>query len=141
MVSSQGSIIERHQLENGMEIILYDQTRRMGADRWIVELEFVAYIPIEESLWHMVANEDQQTLAGIRKKLGDRLKQTFTKKRIFVEEHEREHMLEEMIQQVFSGMMEYLKKPNFPTKLFKKQYHDARQKILLQQAMDHVADD
>lgn len=128
-------------MANGMEIVLYDRSRLMAGDRWQVELHCVAFIPIEDSYWKTAAQEDLQILGGIRKKLGDRLEQTFTKKRVFVAEHEREQLLQEMVQQVYSGMMEYLKRPNFPLRLFKKKYHDARQKLLLQQAMDHVADD
>jgi len=141
MEIDKGKIIKRQQLDNGTEIVLHDHSRRMGADRWIVELQCVAYIPIDNSYWNMAAQEDKQILAGIKKKLGDRLVQTFTKKRVFVSEQEHEELLQEMLQQVYSGMMEYLKKPNFPMKLFKKQYHDARQKLLLHQAMSHVADD
>jgi hypothetical protein len=141
MINESERIVERHQLENGTEIILYDHTRSMSADRWIVELQCVAYIPVDDSYWNMAAGEDQQILAGIRKKIGDRLTHTFSQKRIFVPEEEREHLLQEMVHQVYSGMMEYLKKPNFPSKLFKKLYHENRQRLLLQQAMDHVADD
>ncbi|MGW8288226.1 MAG: hypothetical protein ACWGOD_08275, partial [Desulfobulbales bacterium] len=59
----------------------------------------------------------------------------------FVPEEEREELLREMVHQVYGGMMEYLKKPNFPAKLFKKLYHENRQRLLLQEAMNHVADD
>jgi hypothetical protein len=140
-VSDSGKIIERHQLENGTEIVLHDHSRPMSPDRWIVELQCVAYIPIDDSFWNIAAGEDPQILDGIRKKIGDRLTHTFSQKRIFVPEEEREHLLQEMVHQVYSGMMEYLKNPNFPSKLFKKLYHENRQRLLLQQAMDHVADD
>lgn len=141
MEIDKGKIIKRQQMDNGTEIVLRNYTRRMGADRWIVELQCVAYIPIGHSYWNMAANEEELILTGIKKKLGNRLVQTFTKKRIFVPDEECEPLLQEMLQQAYSGMMEYLKKPNFPLKLFKKQYHDARQKLLLQQAMSHVTDD
>lgn len=140
-MSDSGRIIERHQLDNGTEIVLYDHSRPMSADRWIVELQCVAYILINESYWNIAAGEDQQILEGLRKKIGDRLTHTFSQKRIFVSEEECEQLLQEMVHQVYSGMMEYLKKPNFPSKLFKKLYHENRQRLLLQQAMNHVADD
>jgi hypothetical protein len=132
MISESERDIERHQLDNGTEIVLYDHSRRMSADRWIVELQCVAYIPIDDSYWNMAEQEDPKILAGIRKKIGDRLTHTFSNKRFFVPEEEREELLQEMVHQVYSGMMEYLKKPNFPAKLFKKLYHETRQNLLLQ---------
>jgi hypothetical protein len=44
-------------------------------------------------------------------------------------------------QQLDNGLMEYLKRPDFPLRLFKKQYLEARQKVLLQQAMGRMAED
>lgn len=141
MRSESERVIERHHLDNGTEIVLYNHSRRMSADRWIVELQCVAYIPIDDSYWSMVEQEDLKILDGIRKKIGDRLTHTFSNKRLFVPEEEREELLREMVHQVYGGMMEYLKKPNFPAKLFKKLYHENRQRLLLQEAMNHVADD
>ena len=140
MEINKGNIIKRQHFGNGMEIVLQDHSRRMSADRWIVELHCVVYIPIDESYWHIAAGEDSQILADIKKKLGHRLVHTFIKKRIFVEEQRHDQLLQDMLQQVYRGMMEYLKKPNFPHKLFKRQYHATRQKIMLQQAMSHVVD-
>ncbi len=134
-------IIKRLHFDNGMEIILYDRSRQMAADRWQVELQCEAYIPVEESYWKTAAQEDQHILEGIRNRLGNRLVQTFSKKRTFVAEEEREQLFQEMVQQVYSGLMEYLKRPEFPLRLFKKQYLEARQRLLLQQAMGRMAED
>ena len=141
MINDSERIIERHELENGTEIILFDHSRQMSVDRWIVELKCVAHIPIDEGFWNMAAGEDQRILEGIRKKIGDHLTHTFSNKRIFIPDEDREQILREMVHQVYNGMMEYLKKPNFPSKLFKKLYHENRQRLLLQEAMNHVADD
>lgn len=140
MAGKAEKIIKRQHLDNGMEIILYDRSRPMVGDRWQVELQCEAYIPIEDSYWKTAAQEDQWILKGIRNRLGGRLVQTFSKKRTFVAEEERQRLLQEMVQQVYSGLMEYLKRPEFPLRLFKKQYLEARQKLLLQQAMDRMAE-
>ena len=141
MTDKAEKFIKRQQLDNGMEIILYDRSRPMAGDRWQVEVQCEAYIPIEESYWKTAAQEDQQILAGIRIRLGERLVQTFSKKHIFVAEQDRERLLQEMVQQIYSGLMEYLKRPDFPLRLFKKKYFEARQNLLLQQAMGRIAED
>jgi hypothetical protein len=116
--------------------LLYDRSRVTAGDRWQVELKCEAHIQIDESYWDMVTEEEDRLLPDIRKILGDRVVFVATKQRNFVDANERETVLQEMVQQVHSSMLEYLKKPQFPQEFFKKQYRDARQKVLIQQAMD-----
>ena len=141
MVDETGKIMRRQQLDNGMEIVFYDRSRIMAGDRWIVELHCEAFIPIADSYWDSELQEDPQVLAGIRKILGNRLVQTFSKRRNFIDGEQRESILQEMVQQVHSGILEYLKRPNFPMRLFKKHYRDARQKVIVQEAMSRLAND
>lgn len=136
MTGDTGKIIDQQHLENGIELLLYDRSRVTAGDRWQVELKCEAYIQIDESYWDMVTEEEDRLLPDIRKILGDRVVFVATKQRNFVDANERETVLQEMVQQVHSSMLEYLKKPHFPQEFFKKQYRDARQKVLIQQAMD-----
>jgi hypothetical protein len=136
MTDDTGKIIDQRHLENGIELLLYDRSRVTAGDRWQVELKCEAYIQIDESYWDMVTEEEDRLLPDIRKILGDRVVFVATKQRNFVDANERETVLQEMVQQVHSSMLEYLKKPHFPQEFFKKQYRDARQKVLIQQAMD-----
>jgi hypothetical protein len=136
MTEETGKIIERQQLENGIELLLYDRSRVTAGDRWQVELICEAHIPIAESFWELVAEEEDQLLPDIRKMLGDQLVFVAIKQRNFIDAEERETVLQDMVQQVHSIMLVYLKKPQFPQKFFKKQYRDALQKLLIQQAMN-----
>ena len=136
MTGDTGKIIDQQHLENGIELLLYDRSRVTAGDRWQVELKCEAHIQIDESYWDMVTEEEDRLLPDIRKILGDRVVFVATKQRNFVDANERETVLQEMVQQVHSSMLEYLKKPHFPQEFFKKQYRDARQKVLIQQAMD-----
>ena len=135
MVDETGKIIGRLQLDNGMELVLYDCSRLMAGDRWLAELACRAYIPIDASCWQIAAAADPQLLPAIRGMLGENLVFSINKKRNFIAAEELEAVLKEMVQQVKSSILEYLKRPDFPRKLFQKQYRDARQKIMIQQAM------
>jgi hypothetical protein len=136
MTGDTGKIIDQQHLENGIELLLYDRSRVTAGDRWQVELKCEAHIQIDESYWDMVTEEEDRLLPDIRKILGDRVVFVATKQRNFVDANERETILQEMVQQVHSSMLEYLKKAHFPREFFKKQYRDARQKVLIQQAME-----
>ena len=140
MTNETGKVIEQQRLDNGIELFLFDRSRVMAGDRWQVELKCKAHIPIDESCWNKIAQESPQLLPDIRKILGDRLVFVFTKKRNFVDAKEREIVLQEMVQQVYNSMLEYLKRPHFPQEFFKKQYRETHQKILIQQAMEREMD-
>jgi DNA topoisomerase VI subunit B len=141
MAEERGRIIERRKLENGIELILYDRSRIMSGDRWLVELVCEAHVPVEDNSWNLVAGEEPHMAAEIRKILGERLVFLTDKKRNFVDSEEREKILQAMVQQVYSSILKYLQRPNFPHRLFMKQFRDARQKVMLQKAMQRLADD
>ena len=131
-----GRIIEQQQLENGIELLLYDRSRITAGDRWQVELKCEAHMPIAESFWDLAVEEESRLLPDIRKILGDKLVFVTIQQRNFIDANERETVLQEMVQKVHSSMLEYLKKPRFPQEFFKKQYRETLQKVLIQQAMD-----
>jgi len=140
MVNETGKLIEQQQLENGIELLLYDRSRVTAGDRWQVQLLCEAHITIDESYWDMVTQEESRLLPDIRKILGDRLVFVTTKQRNFVDAEERETVIQEMVQQVYNSMLEYLKKPQFPQEFFKKQYRETLQKVLLQQSIARAND-
>jgi len=139
MTDETGKLIEQQHLENGIELFMYDQSRLTAGDRWQVELKCEAHIPIDESFWDLMTEQEPGLLLDIRKILGDELLFVTTKQRNFIDAEECETVLREMVQQVHSSMLEYLKKPHFPREFFRKQYRDARQKVLVRQAMDREA--
>lgn len=140
MTDNSEKIIEQQQLENGIELLLYDRSRLTAGDRWQVQLICEAHIPVDESCWEKVIEDDHGLLSDIRKMLGERLVFVTTRQRNFIDAKEYEKVLQEMVHQVHSSMLEYLVKPHFPREFFRKQYREARQKVLLRQAMDRQAD-
>ena len=140
MTNETEKVIEQQQLDNGIELFLFDRSRVTAGDRWQVELKCEALVPIDGSYWDMMAQEDPKLLSVIRKILGEQLVFVATKQRNFVDAKEREAVLQEMVQQVYNSMLEYLKKPHFPQKFFKQKYRETHQKVLIQQAMDQAGE-
>jgi hypothetical protein len=131
-----GKIIEQQKLANGIRLKLIDQYRVMIGDRWLVELRCEAHIPVGESFWDLVSDIDPQLLVEIKRILGDNVVFATIKQRNFIDTHERETVLREMVQQVYASMLDYMQRPDFPQEYFKKQYHETRKKLLLRQAMN-----
>ena len=135
MAAEQGKIIDRKKLENGMELILYDRSRVITGDRWQVELVCEVHVPVSEELWNLVTKEETRLAAEVREMLGERLVFSTNMKRNFVDSDVQEKILQTMTQQVYSSMLKYLQRPNFPERLFMKRFRDARHKVKLQQTM------
>jgi hypothetical protein len=136
MENITGEIIDRRQLENGMELIIYDCSRSMTEDRCIIEIQCKAFISLEKSYWDTVADEDMRYSQAIREMLGEKLVFSSSQKRTFVDAEEKETILREMVQQVYDSILEYLNRPYFPHRLFEKLYKDARRKVLIREDMD-----
>ena len=141
MAEERGIIIERRKLENGIELILYDRSRIMSGDRWLVELVCETHVPVEDNSWNLMAGKEPQLAVEIRKMLGEKLNYSSSKTRTFVEGKEKEAALQEMMQQVYDSTLKYLKRHDFPGRLLKKQYRDARQQVTLCEAMQKTTDD
>jgi len=136
MTDDTAKIIDQQQLENGIKLSMYDRSRVTAGDRWQIELECRAHIPMDESYWDMVAREDSELLQDIKKILDDPLEFVTIRQRNFVDAGEYETVLQEMVQQLSDSILEYMKKPNFPQEFFKKQYREAHQKVLIRKAVD-----
>ena len=138
MEEETGKIIRRLKLDNGMELTVYDRSKIMAGDRWLVELLCEAYIPITEKFWQRVPAGDAGHLPAVRKMLGEKLVFASTRKHNFVDIKDREQVLEEMVRRLYDSTLEYLSRPNFPLRLFQKQYSECRRKVLIQDAMDQA---
>ena len=136
MSDQMRTVIERGKLENGMELVLYDSSRIIAGDRWLVELLCEAHIPIPESSWERTPGEDAELLPDIRKMLGGELVYSSSRKRNFVEEEKKDEILQELKRQLHDSAFEYLSRPQFPLRLFQKQYKDCRRKIMIRRAMN-----
>lgn len=140
MTAEPGNIVCRHKLGNGIELILLDRSRVTAGDRWLVELKCEAHIKTDEDFWALVDSEDQKLHEDIQKIMGDCLVFETTKQRNFIDADERETVLQEMVRQVYSSVLGYLKKPHFPQEFFKRQYRENRKKLLIKRAMNRTSD-
>ena len=132
------TIITHRKLENGMELFLYDRSRLMAKDRWLIEILCKAFIPLDEKLWDGLTAEDLKQESVIRKMLGDRLIFSSSNKRVFVDDRQKEAVLQEMTRQMSTTILAYINRPEFPEQLFRKKVRDARRQLMIQEAMNQA---
>jgi hypothetical protein len=131
-------LLEEKKLTNRMVLGLYDHSRRIAGDRWFVKLQGRARIVLTPDFFEHVREDDPELLEIIRERLGNELIFTLGKERHFISEEKRELVMAELLARVHENMLVYLNSPSFPGKLFRKQYEEQKQKLLLERAMKNV---
>lgn len=115
---------------NVVSINYIDRSRKIVGDRWLVELVGEMDIPITETFWAAVSENDVDLLDCIQKKLGDRLRFSISSIRNFVADDEKEAVFNELISRFEENIAPYMDKPDFVQKLFLKNFNDARGKCV-----------
>jgi len=137
-MNEKEKILERQLLENGMELIIYDRSRLLAGDRWLVEILCEAHVPCKEDYWDSVPDKDREKITAVRSLLGEKLVFSSSEKRTFVDAEDKDTVCEEMVKRVYDSMLNYLNRPDFPLRLFQKQYQEARGKMMIREAMNRA---
>ncbi len=105
-------------LANNIIINVFDRSRTIVGDRWLVELECIATVPVLEDLRNKACRTNSTTSDIIKEEIPTELTHCSKMTRHFVDEAEKETVWLEMIHQLESTIFVYLAKPTFPEKLF-----------------------
>jgi hypothetical protein len=123
---------------NRMVLGLYDHSRRIAGDRWVIRLHGEARISVNPEFFRQIREEDHELLRMVRGRLGSELIFTLGSERNFVSQEEKEVVMAEMLARIQKNMMAYLRHPSFPERLFRKQYEEQRRKALLEREVSLV---
>ena len=116
-------LIKTIDLENGLELKLYDASRKLAGDRWLVSLIARIEIPTSDSL----LKEDVSpslNVDEVRKVLGEKLLFEQKREKIFIDEKEKDEVMKEIQDSFLSTSLSYLSHSNFPTKYILKKFNE-----------------
>jgi len=121
-------------LENGLQLSIYDASRKLTGDRWLVSLIVRMDVPVTEALEKnsRLLTEGVDEIKGV---LGENV--IFEKKRekIFVDTAEKETVFKELCDMFSNGQLNYLSKDNFPEQYILKLYQEEVKKRSLLNAV------
>ena len=120
-------LIKTMDLENNMQLNLYDNSRKLAGDRWLVSLIVRMEIPVSETLLFgdgQSVDNGEDPLAV----LGEKVVFEQNMQRIFVDEREKEDVLKELIDRFQESTLQYLAHESFPQKYAKKMYREEKKK-------------
>jgi hypothetical protein len=116
--------IDEMRLDNGLTLYLYDRSRPVAGDRWLVS--FVARIDVEVRPEYF-KNKGAEGLDfdEIKSALGDRVTYHHEKKRNFIAEVEKDRVFKSLKDRFLGASLGYLSSFEFPRKLVLMRYQEA----------------
>ncbi len=116
-------LIKTIDLENGLELKLYDASRKLAGDRWLVSL--IARIEISTS--DSLLKEDVSpslNVDEVRKVLGEKLLFEQKREKIFIDERKKDEVLKEIQDFFLSCSLSYFSHSDFPKKYVLKEFNE-----------------
>jgi len=129
-------LIKTLDLENGLQLNVYDASKKLVGDRWLVSLIVRMDVPVTEAL-KKNSRQLTESIDEIKDVLGDSV--LFEKKRekIFVDTGTKEKVFKELCDMFLNSSLDYLSKEIFPKQYILKTYKDeVRKSSLLNASRD-----
>jgi hypothetical protein len=117
------TLIKKIDLESGLTLEFINLSRKIAGDRYLVALMTRIKVPVEKR-WFSEKDLSLPDIAEIRKKVGKAVFFEHKKERNFIDEGQKEEVLNELIQVAEEYGVRYLGHPDFPKKLILKRFND-----------------
>jgi hypothetical protein len=116
-------LIETITLPNGLILELWDKSRPMAGDRWLISLLAKVEVPVLPEYFSTM-NNSEQAYRDLLDAYGDPLVFTQEKTRHFVDENNLKKVLAELCQRFKDNLLFYLGNPRFASLYVLKKYGD-----------------
>ena len=123
MMKPEGRILDEIELENGLRIYFYDQSKQIVGDRWQVQLSVHAPVAVKES-YFLGCEDPGRAYEKFRAEFGNTIVFNLTRTRNFIADDEKQSLLESMKEELLKSNIPYLSKPNFAGNYVFKRYEE-----------------
>ena len=117
------NLIKTIDLENGLKLKLFDASRKLIGDRWLVSLIARIEMPINDLLLKNdgfpLLNVDE-----VRKALGEKLLFEQKREKIFIDDKEKDEVMKGMQDLFLSSSLSYFSHSDFPQKYILKKFNE-----------------
>jgi hypothetical protein len=125
----EGKLIDKIKLENGLTLEVYDRSRRVTGNRWLVS--FVARIDVEVRPEYFESAQTQGlAFENIRAAVGEKVTYCHEKTRNFIADTEKDKVFRGLKERFLAASLGYLSNPDFPRKLILRQYQEANGQMM-----------
>jgi hypothetical protein len=121
------TLIKSIKLSNGLKLDFYDISRKLAGDRWYVGLIARIDIPLIDSL---LTNQhlSQYSVEEIRNMLGESVRFQQKRERHYIDEREKDDLLNDLMDSFIKRTLNYLSLPDFPGKYILKEFQTYRKR-------------
>jgi hypothetical protein len=128
-----GHLLEKVELENGLEAHFYDQSRKVAGDRWQVHL--LLHVPMEvKKDYFRDCPDPEGAHAGFTAALGEKIAFEQERVRNFIDQQKMQDLLELMKSEVLERSRAYLSKPHFAERYVLRTYQAWEKQEALERA-------
>jgi len=126
----EGKLIGKIRLENGLTLEMFDHSRHVAVDRWLVSFEARVEVKVKPE-YFVGDSETGISLEDLRALLGEKVTYRYTKERNFIAGTEKEAVLKGLKERFLDTSLGYVSSPEFPRKLVHRKYKEAHSQMLL----------
>ena len=120
-------LIETIKLKNRMQLDIFDCSRKLAGDRWLIKLVARMKIPVSELLFQNISHSGE-TINEIKNALGEKVFFEQKRERIFIDETEKETVFKEVYDSFMTSTLDYLANDAFPEKYVLKKFREKIEK-------------
>jgi len=116
-------LIKAIMLDNGLELKLYDASRKVAGDRWRVGVVARIDIPVGDAQFS--ANDKSLVdLKSFKESFGEKARFEQKRERNFIDAKHKDDVLQSLIDSFLRSALVYLSHPDFPKKYVHRQYKE-----------------
>lgn len=121
------TLIKSIELSNGLKLDFYDISRKLAGDRWYVGLIVRIDISLIDSL---LTNQHllHYSVEEIRNTLGESVRFQQKRERHYIDEREKDDLLNDLMDSFIKRTLSYLSHPDFPGKYVLKEFQTYRKR-------------
>lgn len=120
-------LIETIQLKNHMQLDIFDCSRKLAGDRWLIKLVARMKIPVSEVLFHNISPSGE-AVNEIKNVLGENVFFEQKRERMFIDKTEKETTFKELYDSFMASTFDYLSNDAFPEKYVLKKFREKVEK-------------
>ncbi len=130
-----GILLEEIELNNGLCLFIFDESRPMAGDRWLAKLRMQIPMKICSEYLAALARDDFPIEAFIAL-TGGAVTLEHSKQRNFIAHQEISQTLAELKEEFFCSTLPYISKPGFEARFAQKRYQDWCEEQRLRRVVD-----
>jgi hypothetical protein len=121
MFTMEQTLIKTMELSNGLKLDFYDISRKLAGDRWYVGMVARIDIPLTDLL---LTNQplSSYSVEEIKTALGETVRFQEKRERHYIDEREKDPLLQIMMDSFINSTLNYYSLPDFPIKYVFKEF-------------------